>query len=66
MRIRSCTSATYLAAHRHAYSWAEKALRYRRSGKFARAKAAVEKVEQWLQKIVALERLARPQVRGND
>jgi hypothetical protein len=45
---------TYLAAHRRAYAWAERALLYRSAGKFARARAAVERVNHWMHHIAML------------
>lgn len=42
---------TYLAAHRRAFAWAERALLYRSAGKFARAKAAVDRVNHWMREI---------------
>jgi hypothetical protein len=45
---------TYLAAHRRAFAWAERALIYRSAGKFARAKAAVERVNHWMREIALL------------
>ena len=45
---------TYLAAHRRAFAWAERALLYRSAGKFARAKAAVERTNHWMREIAQL------------
>jgi hypothetical protein len=63
----------YVAAHQRAYFWAEKALRYRSAGKFAQAKAAVERSNQWLRHLAMLvpqPRTAHPpaikkRIRGN-
>jgi hypothetical protein len=45
---------TYVVAHRRAYAWAEKALCFRSAGKFAQAKAAVERVDHWLHHLAML------------
>ena len=66
MRTGPHTFDPYFAAHQRAYAWAEKALRYRCSGKLAHTKAAVEKVEHWLHKVVVLEAGERPRVRKNE
>jgi hypothetical protein len=44
----------YVVAHQRAYVWAEKALRFRAAGKFARAKAAVERANRWLRHLAML------------
>ena len=44
----------YVVAHQRAYFWADKALRYRGAGKFAQAKAAVERANQWLRHLAML------------
>jgi len=45
---------TYVVAHQRAYSWAERAVQYRGAGKGAQARAAVEKVNQWMRRIAML------------
>jgi len=44
----------YLAAHRRAYAWADKALGYRRAGKPSQAEAAARKARLWLAKALTL------------
>ena len=63
--------ATYVDAHRRAYTWADRAIAYRLAGNLDRAEAAVAKARHWLLRILALEadaagdRLARARSPGN-
>jgi hypothetical protein len=66
MRTGPHTFDPYFGAHQRAYTWAEKSLSYRCSGKLAPAEEAVEKVEHWLHKVVVLEAGERPRVRKNE
>jgi hypothetical protein len=55
----------YVKAHQRAYAWAAKAVVYRHAGKIAQAKAASQKVQQWLRKIKVLEARATRGTRSN-
>jgi hypothetical protein len=44
----------YVAAHQHAFAWAERSLLRRCAGKFAQARSAVEKVNYWMHRLPML------------
>jgi hypothetical protein len=70
MRIKNKPQArtfdTYVEAHKRAFAWAHKAVAYRHVGKFSQAKTAVQKVNHWLRRILALEtQAARVTLKSN-
>jgi CheY-like chemotaxis protein len=53
--VRRFDFDAYLAAHRRAYLWAERAMMYRSAGNFPQAQVAVDYVGHWMREIGALE-----------
>jgi hypothetical protein len=54
-RARSIGLHKRVGLYKRAYAWADKALAYRKAGKFAQAKAAAQKARYWLRKAMALD-----------
>jgi hypothetical protein len=55
MRTRRRNFDFYVAAQPRANAWAEKAILYCSAAQFARAGAAVERVQSWLSKVAVQE-----------